>query len=146
MSSSEGAVSDGSSGARPPNGGSAVLCGRNEETRLLLRGLLRLHRYRVLQEASTPGELDARPPTTDPVALVLDAESEVAPWDAQLAEALQRRPEFRGVVILPRGAPPSCSDRARAAGARSVVARPFAIRDLIDALDRALGSSDPPPR
>lgn len=146
MASAEGSISDPAGRGRPGPGTPAIVCGRNGETRLLLRGLLRLHRYRVLLEAASAGELDQRPLPDEPTAFVFDAESEVAPWDTELAAVLRGHPSLRAVVLLPRAAPPSCEARARLAGARAVVARPFAIRDLVDALETAVTGAPAPPR
>ncbi len=143
--SSEGSLASRGTARRPNVGSAVIVCGRNEDTRLLLRGLLRLHRYRVVHEATTPDDLDGLPSVPGPVVMVVDAESEVAPWDAQLAATLGGHPELRAVVILPREATRS-AERAKAAGASAVVGRPFAIHDLIDAVDRTAAEARPPAR
>jgi DNA-binding NarL/FixJ family response regulator len=123
----------------------AILWGRDEDTRLLLRGLLRLNRYPIVHEAATLDELAGLPVATEPRLLVFDAETETDTWCADLTAALRDHPELRAVVILPRD-PRATEERARDAGARAVLSRPFAIRDLVTALDRAAGDEGPPVR
>lgn len=119
----------------PPSSGGvpAVLLGQNEDTRLLLRGLLRLHRYPVLHEVGTVDELVALPSLPAPTVLVVDVESVWEGWDRELPSALILHPELRVLVLLP---PESAAlePRARAAGATRVVVRPFAIRDFVRAV------------
>jgi len=122
----------------------AVVWGRVEETRLLLRGLLRLHRFAVVLEASTRDDLAGIPAGSDPRILVVDAEGGEADWPQDLAVALRERPELVAVVVLPRGVP-AAEGRARFPGARAVVARPFAIHDLVAALDQAAEEPPSPP-
>jgi hypothetical protein len=121
-----------------------VIWGRNEDTRLLLRGLLRLYRYPIAYEAATLDELRALPPAEVPRLLLFDAEGEPNDWYADLAAALQEHTDLRAVVILPREAA-SPEGKARSAGARVSLARPFAIHDLVAALERASGDDSPPP-
>jgi AmiR/NasT family two-component response regulator len=130
---------EGRSGSIP-----AILWGRNEDTRLLLRGLLRLNRYPILREVASLDELRALPAASDPRLLVMDAEAEQGDWNEEVAAALREQPQLRVVVILPRDSSDS-EERARAAGARATVVRPFAIRDLVAALDRATRDDAPPP-
>jgi AmiR/NasT family two-component response regulator len=121
----------------------AVLWSRSEDTRLLLRGLLRLHRYSVVLEAATVDDLGGTPTATGPRILVVDAEEEETDWPRDLTVALQAHPELTAVVVLPRDL--SAADgRARFPGARAVVSRPFAIRDLVAALDQAAEGIEPP--
>lgn len=129
----------------PPSSGgvSAVLLGQNEDTRLLLRGLLRLHRYPVLHEVGTVDELVALPSLPAPTVLVVDVESIWTGWDRELPAALVVHPELRVLVLLP---PESAAlePRARAAGAAGVVVRPFAIRDFVRAVATAARGPLPP--
>jgi AmiR/NasT family two-component response regulator len=133
----------------PPSGlVESVLWGEDVDTRLLLRGLLRLHRHPVVYEASTLEELDRLPASTDPKLLVMAVESEDGTWDRELSTVLKSHPELRPVVILPRDSA-ALGPRALAAGAKVVVVRPFAIRDLVHALTSAVdrtSTSVPRPR
>ena len=134
-------------GAAARGGGvtSAVVCGKNEETRLLLRGLLRLHRFRVVHEVGSVDDLDRLGTAGEPTVLIFDAESEVGAWDRELTRALGAHPALRAVVILPRGSSTS-EAKARAAGASAVVARPFAIRELVEGVEQAAAALGIPRR
>jgi len=119
------------SGAAP-----AILLGTNEDTRLLLRGLLRLYRHPVVSESGAAEELGSLAPTTDPTVLVLDAEAVTGGWEAALGLALHDHPRLRPILItIDRSS--EFEARARAAGARVVLVRPFAIADFARALATA---------
>jgi CheY-like chemotaxis protein len=113
----------------------AVLLGGNEDTRLLLRGLLRLHRHRVLLETQAPDGIDRLPSSPELKVLILDAGSETdRTWSTALSTVLRSRTDLRALVILP-STDPTLETMAREAGARAVLVRPFAIRDFIAAVD-----------
>ena len=119
----------------PPNGVPAVLLGGNEDTRLLLRGLLRLHRHRVLLETQAGDGIVRLPQSTEPKVLILDAGSDKdSAWAEELSSILRSRPDLRALVILP-SADPAAESRARRAGARTVLVRPFAIREFVEAVE-----------
>lgn len=117
----------------------AVLWVPDEDVRLLLRGILTLHRHPVVLEFSSAEALRRWDPT--PVALlVIDAVSGASRWREELTEALAARPELRALVILPRD-DPALRREAETLGARATVVRPFAVRDLVAAIREALGGS-----
>ena len=123
--------------APPARAFPAVLLGGNEDTRLLLRGLLRLHRHPVLLEASGPEGIGRLARSDEVKILVLDVGSErAATWADELSEILRGHPDLRAVVILP-SADVALEGRARAAGARAVLVRPFAIHDFVEAVESA---------
>ena len=128
--------------ARPvPNGAPAphapaVIWGDDEETRLLLRGLLRLHRHPVLHEVTSGDELERIPSTSGPCLLLYAVPSGDGEWATELAAVLERHPELRAVVILPSGTAASEVDPRRV-GARAVLPRPFAIQEFARALERS---------
>lgn len=119
------------------------MLGGSEDTRLLLRGLLRLHRHRVLLETPTREAVDRLPLSAETKILVLDAGSEKGEtWANDLASLLRARSDLRALVILP-SSDPALETRARQAGARAILVRPFAIRDFIEAVD-SIGAPSPP--
>jgi DNA-binding NarL/FixJ family response regulator len=127
----------------PPSGAPAIVLGGSEDTRLLLRGLLRLHRHRVLFEAPTREGIDRIPVSPETKILVLDAGTDKGEaWAETLSSLLRSRSDVRALVILP-SSDPGLETRARQAGARATLVRPFAIRDFIEAVD-SLGTSPPP--
>jgi DNA-binding NarL/FixJ family response regulator len=104
---------------------------------------LRLHRHRVLLEAPTKEGVDRIPVTPETKILVLDAGTDKGEaWAEALASLLQSRSDLQALVILP-SSDPALETRARQAGARSTLVRPFAIRDFIEAVD-SLGTSAAP--
>ena len=121
--------------AAPASTAPAILLGGTEDTRLLLRGLLRLHRHRVLLETATREGIDRLTPSPETKILIVDAGlDKAAKWAEELTAVLQAHPDLRALVILP-SADPALQTRARQAGARAVLVRPFAIRDFIQAVD-----------
>lgn len=126
-----------------PSGAPAIVLGGSEDTRLLLRGLLRLHRHRILLEAPTWEGIDRLPPSPETKILVLDAGTEKGEgWAKELSSALQARSDLRALVIL-ASSDPALETRARQAGARATLVRPFAIRDFIQAVDSVATQSPP---
>lgn len=113
----------------------AILLGGSEDARLLLRGLLRLHHHRVLLDALARDEIDRVPPSPEPKLLVVNAGPEKdGTWADDLSYLLASRSDLRALVILP-SPDATLATRARAAGAKGVLARPFAVRDFVAALD-----------
>jgi AmiR/NasT family two-component response regulator len=121
-----------------------VLWGSNEDTRLLLRGLLKIHHCPSVEEIANLDDLEALPSLTSPTVLIVDVDNPEEPWDRDLALALEARPELRGLVILPRGSS-GLESRARAAGACEVIFRPFAIQDFASAVASTADASAAPP-
>jgi len=119
---------------RPAPSVGAVIVGGNDETRLLLRGLLRLHRYRILCETPTAEGLD---PVEDPQhrrVLVLVSDGDERDWAAELVTARQRQAGLLPLLIVPETSTDVVA-RARAAGVLGLLGRPFAIRELIAAVE-----------
>jgi AmiR/NasT family two-component response regulator len=76
--------------------------------------------------------------------LVLDAAPDKGEaWAEELTNLLKGRTDLRALVILP-GSDPGLETRARQAGARATLVRPFAIRDFVEAVD-SLGAAPSPP-
>jgi AmiR/NasT family two-component response regulator len=111
-----------------------VILGGNEETRLLLRGLLRLHRYRVCGEARTAEELDSVGDPRTRRVLVLVADHAGPDWADELVVARSRQVGLLPLLIVSEITPQVITD-ARAAGVVGLLGRPFAIRDLMAAVD-----------
>lgn len=105
----------------------------HDEIRLLLRGLLRLHRYRVVAEGLAPTALSEIPSQLRPV-VVLDADLDEMGWSEAVTHLLQDRPELR-VVLLSATRSPRIESQAVALGIAAVVRRPFAVHQLVEAID-----------
>ncbi|MGI0131537.1 MAG: hypothetical protein ACREDK_00335 [Thermoplasmata archaeon] len=110
-----------------------IIVGGSEETRLLLRGLLRLHRQRVLGEGANEAYLERMPDSPPPDVLVLDVNLEEPAWRDAVRIALRHHPGLRAVLLTPsRGA--RVEELAREAGIAALVRRPFAVHELIEAV------------
>ena len=116
----------------------AAVIARSDETRLLLRGLLRLHGRRVIFEGASADGLGDVPVTPEQIVLLLDADSLENDWERELRAALGVRPGLRSILIA-GDASAAFEGRARAAGAVRVLVRPFAIAQFVRALQAADG-------
>jgi AmiR/NasT family two-component response regulator len=129
---------EGPSGTTDPTGAAGtadtVIVGGNDETRLLLRGLLRLHRFRVVGETRSAEELDPLAEPLGPRVLLLVVEGEGANWPEELATARERQSGLLPLLIVSQ-LTPDLESQARAAGVLRILARPFTIRDLIAAVE-----------
>jgi len=125
----------------PPSTVPAVLMGGSDDTRLLLRGLLRLHHHRVVLETPAREGIDRLPPSSEVKVLIVDTGSEKdTAWAEELRAVLQSRPDLRAIVIL-SSPDAGLETRARSAGARAILVRPFAIRDFVEAVDTVAAGS-----
>jgi CheY-like chemotaxis protein len=120
----------------------AVLLVSDADTRLLLKGLLRLHRHPVTAEMSAIDELEALPPVPQPTILLVESDPAAGGWEAEVPLALRRHPLLRPVVIASERSP-EIERRARAIGVRAIIARPFSIRELTGAIDAAAEDIEP---
>ena len=119
-----------------PEGMPALLLGTDEDTKRLWKGLLRLFRHPVTLEARSAEELGRVPTGSGPQVLLIDAEAVDGGWETALRDALRRQPGLR-VLLLTHDRSPERADRARAAGARVVLGRPFAMAEFERALEDA---------
>ncbi len=131
-------------GARPIEGTPAVLCSPDPDTRLLLKGLLRLQRHPVRTESDSADDLLELDPVAEPTVLLFEIAPGADRWEEELRAIGARHPKVRSVVIAPGGGA-ELDDRARCAGARAVLHRPFSIREMRTAIEAALGDATPPP-
>ena len=112
---------------------SAVVVAGDEETRVLLRGLLRLHHFRVDGEAegATQGLELVR--EHRPNLLVADVNLAEGSSTQLVAEARRAAPGMRVILVAPASRPPSPpADRGQAPDV--VLLRPFRIRQFAEAL------------
>ncbi|MCI4327950.1 MAG: response regulator [Thermoplasmata archaeon] len=119
-----------------------AVVGASREVRLLIKGLLRLHHHVVVAEGSSFDVLDAIPPETEPPVVIVDFDLEEPGRLEAIRVARKSRPLSRFVLLTPGGGPPM-REAGRSVGANAVIGRPFAVRELIEAV--APGSSTPPP-
>ena len=141
LGAQDGSGSGASNGASEPTV-EAILLGQNDDIRLLLRGLLRLHHHRVVLEAHTVEELRGLPPGSRPRVLLQDVDTGDDRWSNELAWALHEHPDLRAIVLLPNEGGGLRAEAMRV-GARSTIVRPFAIRELMRLVSEAVGSGPP---
>src|SRR5271170_1939917 len=120
---------------------STVIVGGTEETRLLLRGLVRLNRHRVLAETASADQLVVVDPYDPPAVLILIADSERDEWGHELATARERLPDLQPLLLVQERTP-ELLERARRMGVRAVLNRPFAIRDLVASVEAVARGED----
>lgn len=131
----------GASGSTSPDEGTpVVVLVRDDDLRLLIRGVLTLYRYPVLLEGSAPDSLRRLGPLERPTVLILDAGEDDRRWREDLVSVLRERPELRALVLFPAGAEASRAEAERL-GARVTLVRPVVLRELVRAIKDALGSS-----
>jgi len=100
---------------------------------VLLRGLLRLHHFRVDGEAEGATQCLELLREHRPTLLVADVNLAEGSPGSLVAEARRVAPELRVILVAPASRPPApSSDRSR--GPDVVLLRPFRIRQFAEAL------------
>ena len=117
-----------------------IIVGGSDETRLLLRGLLRLHRQRVLSEGTTTEYLKTLPTSTEPSVLLLDVDLEAPEWLSAIRQTVDRIEGMRAVLLTPSRSP-RVEELARRAGVSKLLRRPFAVHELIEAVSPDSGAT-----
>jgi DNA-binding NarL/FixJ family response regulator len=118
-----------------------AVVGGSREVRLLIKGLLRLHHHTVVAEGPSFDVLDGIPATADPPVVVVDFDLEEPGRIEAVRIARKARPESRFVLLTLGGGPP-LREAGRTIGANAMISRPFAVRDLVEAV--APGSTSAP--
>jgi DNA-binding NarL/FixJ family response regulator len=119
--------------APEPSASTAVVVAGDEETRVLLRGLLRLHHFRVDGEAE--GATQALELLRDhrPSLLVADVNLAEGSPTALVADARMLLPNLRVVLVAPASRPPPPTANPEQAP-HVILLRPFRIRQFAEAL------------
>jgi CheY-like chemotaxis protein len=112
--------------------GEVAIYSGNDEIRLLLRGLLKLHRFHVVREGGVPAALRDLPKDSSPV-VVLDADLDEMGWVEAIQVLRKERPELR-VILLTATRSPRVEGQAKASGIDVVVRRPFPVHALLEAV------------
>jgi DNA-binding NarL/FixJ family response regulator len=115
-------------------GASAIVVAGDEETRVLLRGLLRLHHYRVIGEAEGSTEGTELLRTHPPSVMIVDAALAEGSFPVLIREARLLRPEMRVVLVTPTPVRPGDGTPKGADGPDAIVTRPFRLADFLGAL------------
>lgn len=129
--------------ASDPPATSAVVVAGDEETRVLLRGLLRLHHFRVDGEAEGASQCLELIREHRPTLLVADVNLAEGSPGSLVSEARKLAPGLRVILVAPASRPPAPpADRSQ--GPDVVLLRPFRIRQFAEALLPSDGSPTPP--
>ncbi|MCI4338987.1 MAG: hypothetical protein L3J68_01465 [Thermoplasmata archaeon] len=116
-----------------PPAASAVVVAGDEETRVLLRGLLRLHHFRVDGEAEGATQCLELIREHHPTLLVADVNLAEGSPSSLVSEARRAEPSLRVILVAPASRPPAApTDNGK--GPDVVLLRPFRIRQFAEAL------------
>lgn len=120
----------------------AIVVAGDEETRVLLRGLLRLHHFRVDGEAEGATEAIELVRMHRPSLLVVDASLAEGSSNPLVGRARGLAPGIRVILVAPASRPPNLpTDPSQRPDV--VLLRPFRIRQFAEALSGP-GSGVPP--
>ncbi|MCI4368067.1 MAG: hypothetical protein L3K09_00675 [Thermoplasmata archaeon] len=112
-----------------------LIVGGTDESRLLMRGLLRLHHHDVVGEARDAESVGRLGEGEGRLVVVIDADLEDAAWSGAIERLFARRQGTRGVLVTPDRSN-RADNRAKALGITTLVRRPFGIEELVDAVLR----------
>lgn len=122
---------------------SAIVVAGDEETRVLLRGLLRLHHFRVDGEAEGATQATELVRVHRPTLLVVDANLAEGSAPTLVASARALVPGLRVILVAPASRPPVLpTDPAQRPD--TVLLRPFRIRQFAEALTPSPTAGPPP--
>ncbi|MCI4346007.1 MAG: hypothetical protein L3K07_04570 [Thermoplasmata archaeon] len=110
----------------------AVVVAGDEEIRVLLRGLLRLHHFRVLGEAEGVADALELVRTTRPSLMVADMTLRPGTAAELFQEVRRLAPGLRSVLVCPENQGGSTTPAADAPDA--LLKRPFRVRDFAQAI------------
>lgn len=111
----------------------AVVAAGDEETRVLLRGLLRLHHFRVDGEAEGASQALVLLKTHRPDLLLADVNLAEGSPAALVADARAISPKLRVILVAPASRPPPVMG-VGGQGPDVVLLRPFRIRQFAEAV------------
>ena len=118
-----------------------VIVGGSDETRLLLRGLVRLHHHRVVAEGRSPQTLRDLAADIDAPVVLLDVDVDQPEWAEQISRSLKGHQGLRA-ILLTANRTTRLETQAKEMGISSLLRRPFAVHELVEAID---ASAVPPP-
>lgn len=117
----------------PPDGATtAIVVAGDEETRVLLRGLLRLHHVRVEGEAEGVSHALELVGARRPGLMVADVNLAEGSPTALISDARAIHPALRVILVAPASRPPSLPEGMHRPDV--VLLRPFRIRQFAEAL------------
>ncbi|MCI4325748.1 MAG: hypothetical protein L3K00_07735 [Thermoplasmata archaeon] len=117
----------------------ALVAAGDEETRVLLRGLLRLHHIRVVGEAEGAHQAIELIRQTSPTVVVSDVNLVDGTYTDLLEAARGSNPPPRVILVVPGSRPHAASDGLLRPDV--ILQRPFRIRQFAEALGVAVAES-----
>jgi DNA-binding NtrC family response regulator len=123
---------------------SAIVVAGDEETRVLLRGLLRLHHFRVDGEAEGATQAVELVRVHRPSLLVVDANLAEGSSGPLVGQARALVPGLRVILVAPASRPPNLPPDPNQRP-DAVLLRPFRIRQFAEALVPSGGGELPVP-
>jgi len=111
----------------------AIVVAGDEETRVLLRGLLRLHHFRVDGEAEGVTQAMGLVGIHRPTLLVIDASLAEGTAGPLIGQARKAVPGIRVILVAPASRPP-VSPNEPSQNPDALLLRPFRIRQFAEAL------------
>jgi DNA-binding NarL/FixJ family response regulator len=122
-----------------PAESTALVVAGDDETRVLLRGLLRLHHYRVVGEAEGAHQAIDLMRQTLPAILVSDVNLVDGTYHDLLEAAQSTHPPPRVILVVPSTRPHAASDGPLRPDV--VLQRPFRIRQFAEALSGTIAET-----
>ncbi|HEV2316316.1 MAG TPA: hypothetical protein VGV89_01910 [Thermoplasmata archaeon] len=126
--------------AGPPPTTAVVVAG-DEEIRVLLRGLLRLHHFRVLGEADGEAQGADLLRIHNPLLLVVDDHLSDGSTESLIQSARQIIPSIRTVLVAAQPVPAASAERCPDATLR----RPFRVKEFAEAVGASARAGPPRP-
>lgn len=111
-----------------------VLVATSDDSRLLLRGLLRLHRQRIIAEGESPELLSRLPVGMEGLVVLLDVDLTEERWSGPVGRLLASRRDVRVVGVMPAGGPQGPAAQVPLELTARLY-RPFSVRDFVRCLD-----------
>lgn len=111
-----------------------AIAGGTDETRLLLRGLVRLHHHRVVAEGFGPETLTESSNDGAPTVALVDADLDDPRWADAVRRCSAARPGIR-IILLTASRSPQLEARAKELGVAALLHRPFAVHELVDVVE-----------
>jgi DNA-binding NtrC family response regulator len=122
---------------------SAVVVAADEEIRVLLRGLLRLHHFRVLGEADGVERAMGLVRSSPPSVVVSDMELAEGSASLLLQELHRDTPGVRSVIVCPNA--PESASLLGTERPDALLKRPFRVREFAEAIGAAMPETPPRP-
>ena len=120
-----------------------AVVGGTAESRLVIRGLLRMHRHRVVYEG--PGAEENPGNSPHPSAQILIADGALDPAWSQLIVGMRANTPSLRVVMITSQRITTDDPKARELGISAILPRPFTVAEFSTTIDRVAREGTPSP-